>query len=660
LEVLVANQDGSIERLPWVTWSLALVWTAAFVASLAGVDPEAAGLGLDPADLSVPAFGAHWVFHANALHWLVSTALLVVFGPHLEDAWGKGVYAPFLLASLVVAAGAYAFLGPDERPLVGASSAIAAIVAAVLVRHGMESLPTYVMRWNEPSNTSFEVPAIAAAGVWFVGEILMTVTSSGTGLTRGVGPMVPLCGALVGGGFAFLLQRGASGPERRNEPRLHPALASAQAARDSGHPHHALSALEPAVRTRPHDTELVRALCDAAIEANEANRAAEPLRKLIVEQVRKGEASGAAAFWRAYGDKVPGIRLDPRTAIDLAIALAAATEKALAARVLRDTLASQPRLSPGVALRLCEVAAPLHRETAIKAGRMALAAEGLDDAKRTKLEARIAALEAQAPSGEPDLDVETPPAKPVARRSAPRAEEPAPQKPLDRTLDIDLDPDYAPVRPKELPPPPPEMVFELSADGDKIAGDTNTDYLSAPLPDTEPIVVDPAEVDAAGAPAAMKPPEPDAREELAVAVAADQARFHELKCIEAVPTALDVDGLALKNGPHVDLARVDAIGVGGVQGMAAKPVLLIDLLLNWSELGEGPLRSIRLRSDHFDPRALFPDAKGGLDAFRMLVDELLARSGATPLPDSETARGKPFKMFPELAKYEREVLQVER
>jgi hypothetical protein len=237
------------------------------------------------------------------------------------------------------------------------------------------------------------------------------------------------------------------------------------------------------------------------------------------------------------------------------------------------------------------------------------------------------------------------PTKPAPRSRA--------SKPLERVLDVELDPDYAPVRPKDLPPPPPEQSFELSADGEKTAGGGSSDFLSAPLPDTEPIITDPGQEPAAA-------PAPDTREELAVAAANDQPRFHDLKVVEAVPTALDVDGLALKNGPHVDLARVDAIAVAGIQGMAAKPVLLIDLLLNWSDLGDAPLRTVRLRSDHFDPRALFPSAKGGLDAFRALVDELLARTGGTPLPDSESARGKPFKMFPQLAQYEREVLQVER
>jgi hypothetical protein len=165
-------------------------------------------------------------------------------------------------------------------------------------------------------------------------------------------------------------------------------------------------------------------------------------------------------------------------------------------------------------------------------------------------------------------------------------------------------------------------------------------------------------------PSAPPPPAPepseDPRIDGAAFAAADGPRFHELKCVEAVPLRLDDDGLTLRNGPQLDLSRVDGIAVGAVQGIAAKPVILVDLLLNWTELGDAPLRTLRLRSDQFDPRTLFPQAGGGLESFRALLDALHERAGATPLPDPESARGRPFRMYADLARYQREVLQVER
>jgi hypothetical protein len=444
------------------------------------------------------------------------------------------------------------------------------------------------------------------------------------------------------------------------------------------------------------------------------------LRRLITEQVRNGQAAAAAGFWRTFGATVPDLRLDPRTSLDLAGALVAAGDKPSATRVLRSAL--DAKVTPGIALRILDLAAPLHRETAIRAARIALSAEGMDEAKRKKLEARVAELESgKTREPEPEIEIDMP-----GRRN-------------DRTIDVELDENYAPLkRPVETSPVEVvEAAFELSADGSLVTGESHE--LAERLPDTEPLMlgspdsddspdtefdrdalrldpdapplaeelsvaeddaVAPIAVEAAVKPVAEPITEPvaaaivepsidddpngktfipgaakapvtppasapaqspeDSLSGLGIAIASDGARFHELKCIEAVPVAVDAEGVSMRGGSRVELSRVDGIAVAAVHGMSARPVILIDLLLNWTEISDAPLRCVRLRSDQFDPRALFPDAPGPLDAFRALLDSLLAGAGATPLPDPEAAHGRPFRMFPELARYEREVLQVER
>ena len=54
-----------------------------------------------------------------------------------------------------------------------------------------------------------------------------------------------------------------------------------------------------------------------------------------------------------------------------------------------------------------------------------------------------------------------------------------------------------------------------------------------------------------------------------------------------------------------------------------------------------------------------PQATNSADAFRSLLEQLLARTGATPLPDRNSVRGRPFSTHAELAEYERVVLQVD-
>jgi hypothetical protein len=96
-----------------------------------------------------------------------------------------------------------------------------------------------------------------------------------------------------------------------------------------------------------------------------------------------------------------------------------------------------------------------------------------------------------------------------------------------------------------------------------------------------------------------------------------------------------------------------------VEGLSSKPVLIIDLIVNWNDTGEGPLQLIRLRSDAFDVRKLIPRVTRSVDAFRALQEQLLARTGAVPLPDRDAVRGRPFRTFSDLEIYQREVLQVE-
>ena len=82
-------------------------------------------------------------------------------------------------------------------------------------------------------------------------------------------------------------------------------------------------------------------------------------------------------------------------------------------------------------------------------------------------------------------------------------------------------------------------------------------------------------------------------------------------------------------------------------------------ILNWNADRESPLRLIRLRSDAFDVRALIPGIPRSIDAFRALQAQLLARTGAVPLPDREAARGRPYRNYADVESYQREVLQVD-
>ena len=139
-------------------------------------------------------------------------------------------------------------------------------------------------------------------------------------------------------------------------------------------------------------------------------------------------------------------------------------------------------------------------------------------------------------------------------------------------------------------------------------------------------------------------------------------RFAAIKLVEASPTSFESDSLRLRvsegRKAKVEYAKIDAVAVALVHGLAPKPTLVIDLLLNWSEFEEVPLRAIRLCSTGFDPRALIAGVENPTEAYRAFVCRILDASNAVALPDPEAARGRPFRVFEDLASYQREVLQV--
>lgn len=134
-----------------------------------------------------------------------------------------------------------------------------------------------------------------------------------------------------------------------------------------------------------------------------------------------------------------------------------------------------------------------------------------------------------------------------------------------------------------------------------------------------------------------------------------------LRVMEAVPLRLRDDAISLdvdgRGKTRLRFDRVQAVSAGAVRGIGAKPVLLVDLALNWNDADGRPLQLVRLRSDRFDPRRLVDGEKQPLEALRRLVETLVDAAGAAPLPDRDTACGRPsFAVHESLDAYERDVL----
>ena len=104
---------------------------------------------------------------------------------------------------------------------------------------------------------------------------------------------------------------------------------------------------------------------------------------------------------------------------------------------------------------------------------------------------------------------------------------------------------------------------------------------------------------------------------------------------------------------------IQAMAVAAVSGLSTRPVLVMDLVLNWDADPEEPFKVVRLRGNHFDPLLLAPQAPSALQALKDVISTVSQRSGAKALPTEAAVSGDPFLRFDDMAQYEQAVLGVQ-
>ena len=395
--------------------------------------------------------------------------------------------------------------------------------------------------------------------------------------------------------------------------------------RAAGRLDQAFTLLTNRLREDPSDLDAALALWDVAHDLGRPAAAASALLAVIRDEIKRGAAAQAVQHWLELAET--GLERDAEAALSIRMAtlLAAADQPTAAARALQHALARAGAASgPALATRIARAASSIDPATAVEAAWRALGFVDLTLEERQSLEGLLA--EALPRSAEAALrsarraGVSRPLEAPVPARSAAAISTPA----------STLDPEAALLEPYER-----EMASEPGIASLPGAGS-----------DRER---------AARAAASAEPRKPEAIE--------IETASRTLDAISAVPTEFDVEGLCIvaSNGAkkRVRYDRIVALSVVAVSNLGPKPVILLDLILNWMSLADEPLRIIRLRGDRFDPRRLAPEHAAPIDALRAIVEKLLRASKATALPDLESARGLPFAGFDDLETYHRDVLMVD-
>ena len=178
-------------RLQYVTLAIIALNVFAYIITVAGGENfyEATVLGLgyipavmhDYADLApsmvlVPEQATYITYafmHGDIIHLGGNMLFLWVFGDNIEDALGHVKYIVFYLACAVAGAWLHGFLAPEsDVPLIGASGAIAGIVAAYLILHPRVRI--WVLAFGRiPLRIPAWIPLLLWVGLQFVMVVAM-------------------------------------------------------------------------------------------------------------------------------------------------------------------------------------------------------------------------------------------------------------------------------------------------------------------------------------------------------------------------------------------------------------------------------------------------------------------------------------------------------
>ncbi|HXX48836.1 MAG TPA: rhomboid family intramembrane serine protease [Myxococcota bacterium] len=563
--------------------------------------------GWIPAAPRALALAAYPFMHVGYAHLCVAVLLLGLVAPALEDAFGPWLFTALCAGSALASAAGYWLAQPNaDAPLVGASGMAAGLLGAFAVRHarGQVRFAWVTVARMRLATGTFSAPAWIALPVWLCCSAALHYLFGEAHVETGES-LAPSLSALAFGAAAAFGLVALRVEERwvrrvaKTAHKLDPRIERALDAHAHGAHEQAISLATAVLRDRPDDPDALLAIWSAEVAVGREVEGASAAKRLIEIHARHGQLAAAARLYAELERALPDVKLDATVLLRVVPELVVQARREAAIAALRAVVSPDNRsLTVGQAARAAELGAELDPPCALAAARRALAPPDLAPERREKLLKLVRELEAKV--CDVPTEVQSAPAEPRAVPPVARTPEPPPQ-----------------------PEPEPAPEIERASDAEM------------------PTVI--------YSPSAPAPPPPEPAEPTPA------------KIIPAVPLELDPAGLRLR----IDAAapsllvweRIQAVGVGLVTGLGAKPVVVIDLALNWAESHSGGLEVLRLRSDSFRARSLVGGDGSALEALRALLAQLLARSGAVPLPDGGAARGLPFREFPDASSYEREVLQ---
>lgn len=601
--------------------------------------------GFEPDRPSALSAITHVFLHAGWLHFLSVAPLFFFLGAAAEQRWGRSALSMFLLCATLFSTASYALIEQGSpMTLLGGQAPVAALFAVFMVRHRNDAV-----RWNVPTVrarslrwTSHEIPPVVVPALFLVASLGQLVWLEEIGTRNDLSVTALFSGLVFGVGASFLLR--GLGYERKSlgaevdaqifESDTSPSLDEAIVATDMGDVDRGFELLAAEAEQKPDDCDVIRRYWELAVSTGQAESAATPVGNHICGLLRKNRLSDATTLWCELAEQLPDHRLPPAELVRMSPTLLAEHDVEFACAALRQAVGAD-EIGIGIALEIVELARELDPFTALLACRRALEFEELHPSKRARIQMLMQDLD---PEIDAELEVEEPVGPPPSLASH-GGELAAPSPSRIPALEEDIDHDALFLPDDPLPPSNANRYADPEV--------TQAPFLQTPPPE----IVLPASV------------VHEAAQEVDAIDLSALPRFDSIRLVAAVPTEFTDDALyfRLGNGRRAKVAyrEVQALSVAALRDVSSKPVVVIDLLLNWNELGEAPLRSIRMRSDQFDPTRLLEARATPTENLQAFLEEILGRTGALALPDKGAAVGRPFRAFKFLRGYQRRVLKVD-
>ena len=214
----IGDDDSARRSVPVVTYALIALNILFFLVELSGGDPFIEKWAFVPSRfLANP--GADWLtiftsmfMHAGWIHLGGNMLYLWIFGDNVEDRFGPVKFLVFyLLCGIGATLAQLAFSLGSNVPNLGASGAIAGVLAAYLVLFPQGRVNVLMGRGIIP------MPALVVIGLWIVLQFfsgLDSIASTTAANTGGVAYMAHIGGFVTGFVLTFLLRGNTRAPAR--------------------------------------------------------------------------------------------------------------------------------------------------------------------------------------------------------------------------------------------------------------------------------------------------------------------------------------------------------------------------------------------------------------------------------------------------------------